>query len=79
MNYWQTHLNLPNKVVNELRKAKAKFFMDIIKDGKGNSKLIWSDINELIKKDKQNQRNGYKLKINGILNNDPTEKTLNCI
>jgi len=53
--------------------------MDIIKDGKGNSKLIWSNINELIKKDKQNQRNGYKLKINGILNNDPTEKTLNCI
>jgi len=69
----QIFTNLRNKVVNELRKAKAKFFMDIIKDGKGNSKLIWSNINKLIKKDKRNQRNGYELKINGILNNDPSE------
>lgn len=70
----QIFTNLRNKVVNELRKAKAKFFMDIIKDGKGNSKLMWSNINKLTKKDnKQNQGNGHELKMNGILNNDPSE------
>ena len=37
------------KVVNELRKAKANFFMTIIKEGKGNSKLIWKNINKLTK------------------------------
>lgn len=41
----QIFTNLRNKVVNELRKAKAKFFMDIIKDGKGNSKL-WSNMEQ---------------------------------
>ncbi len=65
---------LRNKVVNELRKAKANFFIDIIKEEKGNSKLIWRNINKLSKKDsKQNQGRGHELKIQGILTNDPNE------
>lgn len=48
--------------------------MDIIKEGKGNRKLIWSNRNKLTKKDnKQNHGNGHELKMNGILINDPSE------
>ncbi len=65
---------LRNKVVNELRKAKANFFIDIIKEEKGNSKLIWRNINKLTKKDsKHNQGRGHELKIKGILTNDLDE------
>jgi len=31
---------LHNKVVKELRKAKAKFFIDLINDAKGNSRHV---------------------------------------
>ena len=63
--------NLPNKVVNELRKAKANIFMTIIKEGKGNSKLIWKNINKLTKTDsKQNQGHRRELKVKGIITND---------
>ena len=65
--------SLRDKVVSELRKGKAKFFMDIIKDGKGNSKLIWRNINKLTKKNKQNQRKGHELKILGNVTNDLSE------
>ena len=59
--------NLPNKVVNELRKAKANIFMTIIKE----SKLIWKNINKLTKTDsKQNQGHRRELKVKVIITND---------
>ncbi len=39
--------NLCNWVVNELRKAKANLFKDIIKEAKGHSKMIWRNIHKL--------------------------------
>ena len=35
---------LRNKVVEELRKAKAKFFNNIINQAKGGCKMIWKNI-----------------------------------
>ena len=34
---------LRNKVMKEIRQAKANFFINIIGEAKGNSKLIWEN------------------------------------
>ncbi len=39
--------HLHNKVVKELRKAKAKCFIDLINDAKGNSREVWENINRV--------------------------------
>ena len=39
--------NHRNRVVNELKKAKAYFFIDIIQQTKGNNHLLWKHINSL--------------------------------
>lgn len=44
--------SLRNKAVKMLREAKAQFFINILKEAKGNSKYIWQTINQLTKKDK---------------------------
>ena len=38
---------LRNKVTMQLRKAKANFFLEVIKEAKGNSKLLWRSIDKL--------------------------------
>lgn len=38
---------LRNKVTREIRKGKANFFVNIIDQAKGNSKLIWESMNKL--------------------------------
>lgn len=39
--------SLRNKVTGQLRKAKANFFLEIIKQAKGNSKQLWKGIDQL--------------------------------
>ncbi len=39
--------HLHNKVVKELRKAKAKIFIDLINDAKWNSREVWDNINRV--------------------------------
>ena len=39
--------SLRNKVTRELRKAKANYFLEIIVNNKGNSKMIWQQIKKL--------------------------------
>ena len=71
INDGRVFINLRNKVVNELRKEKANFFMTINKEGKGNRKLIWKNINKLTKTDsQQNQGHGRELKVQGIITNE---------
>lgn len=66
--------SLQNKVVQELRKAKAQFFINIINEAKGNSKMIWKTINQLTKKDlKPSDRKALELDICGKLTNEPDE------
>ncbi len=43
--------DLRNKVVKELRQAKADYFIKLIDDSKGNSKLIWKNIDIITKKE----------------------------
>lgn len=43
--------SLRNKVIMQLRKAKASFFLEIIREAKGNSKQLWKTIDKLTGKD----------------------------
>lgn len=36
-----------NRVINEIRKAKANVYISIIEQGKGNPKLIWENLRNL--------------------------------
>lgn len=38
--------SLRNRVTRELRKARATFFLDLIRDAKGNSKKLWNTIDK---------------------------------
>lgn len=58
-----------NKVVNELRKAKAHFF---IKQAKGNNHLLWKHINKLSRKENKSIKS-FEMKINNILTQDVNE------
>lgn len=49
--------NQRNKVTAELRKAKASFFLEIIRNAQGNSRLIWKTIDKLIGKEKSKCEN----------------------
>jgi hypothetical protein len=42
---------LSNKGMKGIRQAKANFFINIIGDAKGNSKLIWENLKMLTGKD----------------------------
>ena len=47
---------LRNKVVRELRKSKENVFINIINDSKGNSRQTWKNINMVLKKDHNNNK-----------------------
>ena len=53
----------------QLRKAKAYFFLEIISEAKGNSKILWKSIDKLLGKENPNS-GSIQLKINGIIVND---------
>lgn len=56
-----------NKVVKELRTAKANFFIDIIRQAKGNNHLVWKHINNICRKEKSHNRPSYEIKIGNEL------------
>ena len=61
---------LRNKVLRNLRKAKADFFIRIINEAQGNGKLIWGNLNKLTGRNKEQRTTLPELKINGILTQD---------
>ncbi len=65
----RTFQHLRNKVVKELRKAKANFFIDLINDAKGNSREVWENINRVRKKNYINDK-GIELQVHGSLIQD---------
>lgn len=65
----RTFQHLRNKVVNELRKAKAHFFIDLINDAKRNSREVWENINKVQKKNNKNHK-GIELQVHGSLIQD---------
>ena len=44
-----------NKLQNEIKRAKQTFFKEKIETGRGNPKLMWNQVNEILgKKSKEN-------------------------
>ncbi|KAK0142318.1 putative RNA-directed DNA polymerase from transposon X-element [Merluccius polli] len=66
----QIFTSLRNKVVRNLRKAKADFFIKVIEDARGNGKLIWENLNKLTGRNKDQKTREHELKVNGILTLD---------
>lgn len=61
--------SLRNKVTVQLRKARANYFLDTIRQAKGNSQKLWKTIDKLIGKDHSKNYN-TELMINGTLQQD---------
>ena len=64
-----TYKGLRNKVIMQLRKAKAHFFLEIIREAKWNSKILWKSIDQLLGEEKP-KSGSIQLKINCIIVND---------
>lgn len=64
---------LRNKVIKELRLAKANLFIDKIREGKGNCKIIWDQLKKLTGKDHKTTNNKLQLQIKGCLTEDPMQ------
>lgn len=60
---------LRNKVIQELREAKSHFYLNILNEAKGNSKLIWKNIDNLTRTDTK-FLGDIKLKVQGKLIED---------
>ncbi len=52
----RTFQHLRNKVVKELRKAKAIFFLDLTNDAKRKSREAWKNINKVQNKNNKNDK-----------------------
>jgi len=44
--------SLRNKVTQQLRKARANFFLNVINEAKGNPKKLWKSIDKLLGREK---------------------------
>ena len=66
-------VTLRNKSTKEMRKAKANFFISIINEAKGNTKLIWTQIQKLMGSDNLRRSRQLELKDNGNLLQDPAD------
>lgn len=62
--------SLRNKVVRNIRKAKAEFFIRVIDEARGNGKLIWKNLNKLTGRNNDQRTKEPELKVNGILTQD---------
>ncbi|XP_034043076.1 uncharacterized protein LOC117525349 [Thalassophryne amazonica] len=60
---------LRNKVIYELRQAKSQFYLNILHNAKGNSKLIWQGINNLMRNEPLVPED-IQLNTDGILTDD---------
>lgn len=67
--------SLRNKVTMQLKKAKANFYLNIITEAKGNTKLLWRSMDKLLGRGKSNC-DLVHLKINGVIQNDNTEMAI---
>lgn len=63
----QIFTSLRNKVSRMTRKAKAEFYIETIKGSNGNGKLIWNNLNKLLRRDKSNYLSGLQLQVNNEL------------
>lgn len=54
-------------IINQIRKAKANFFIEIIKGTNGNGKLIWENLNDLLGRNKDINFKDLQLQVKGML------------
>lgn len=66
----RNYTTLRNKVIKELRLAKATLFINKIREGKGNCKVIWDQLKKLTGKGYRMEGNKLQLHINGCLTQD---------
>lgn len=63
---------LRNSVTTMLRKSRADFFLTIISEARGNSKLVWDQLKKLIGQE-PNSRKPFELTVDGKSIRNPTE------
>lgn len=61
--------SLRNKVTQQLRKARANFFLNVISEAKGNSKKLWKSIDKLLGREKSANKH-LKLMVDGCIQDD---------
>lgn len=54
---------LRNRVVKKLRQAKSSFYFHLLDDAKGNSKTIWENINNAMRKEPRTLISSLKLRM----------------
>lgn len=69
----RTFIMLRNKTTKEIRNAKANFFISIISEARGNTQLIWKQIQRLLGSDHHIHSKQLELHINNNLVQDPME------
>jgi len=62
---------LRNKVTSQLRNSRANFFLTIINNAGGNSKLIWDQLNKLLGQEHKDKK-PVDLMLNGKSISDPS-------
>lgn len=63
-----TFVMLRNKVTKEIRKAKAKYFIDVINEAKGNTTAIWKRLKTLTGGLSGKAEHQWQINVNGNLN-----------
>ena len=66
-------MSLRNRVIKEIRAAKSNFFVDLIRDAKGNHKQIWDCLHKLTGKGYNKATKQLEIKDNGTLYKEPAE------
>lgn len=66
-------VSLRNRVIKEIRAAKSNFFVDLIRDAKGNHKQVWDCLYKLTGKGHNKVTKQLEIKDNGTLYKEPAE------
>lgn len=62
---------LRNRVVKEIRKAKANFFITALNSARGNSKITWNYIKKLLGDSQRNKTKLMQIQLNGNILTEP--------
>lgn len=73
----QSFTSLRNKVIRKTREAKAEFYIETIKQAKGNGKIIWNNLNKLLGRNNSNYLDDLQLKVHDTLTDNIIVNDLN--
>ncbi len=75
----QHFYKLRNRVINEIRKAKANIYVSILEKGKGNTNLMWENLRNLTVNYAKNPVRNIKLEFEGKRISDHAMIAITCI